>query len=83
MEDQYEKRATEKAERISKNKKRARRNAEEAASILAGKPATLQERKSALETAIISSRTSTASLGRFDKQLEGDSKIKSGMKRKV
>ncbi|KAJ3046064.1 Rhodanese- sulfurtransferase [Rhizophlyctis rosea] len=75
MEDQYEKRREEKKERVEKNKKQARRNMEERAAVETGKNPK-EVRKAQLEKAIRESKTSTASLGRFDKKLENEGVIK-------
>ncbi|KAL1924681.1 uncharacterized protein VTP21DRAFT_4335 [Calcarisporiella thermophila] len=80
MEDQYEKRKEAKKERIDKNKKRQRRNEEEAAAINKGLNPR-EERKKQLQASIAVSKLSTASMGKFDKKLEGEPKIK-GVKRK-
>jgi regulator of ribosome biosynthesis len=63
-----------KKENIEKNDKRRQRNEDER---LAGGGAV----KRNLQKRIVDSRKSTASLGRFDKQMEGDVKVK-GLKRK-
>lgn len=84
MEDQHEKRRIEKKERIDKNARRARRNTEERSAVLVGKdPRSI--RKKQLEVALTQSKKSTASLGKFDKALtdEDKVKIKSNVKRKV
>ncbi|RUS29862.1 ribosome biogenesis regulatory protein-domain-containing protein [Jimgerdemannia flammicorona] len=83
MEDQYAKRAGEKKERIAKNKKRQQRNLEEAAGKEKGQDAreVRDARKRQLAEAIAVSKTATASVGKFDKKLEGEPKAK-GLKRK-
>lgn len=45
-------------------------------------PSSKEERKSEINRTLATSRVSTASMGRFDKVLEGEKKLK-GMKRKV
>ncbi|KAJ3056701.1 Rhodanese- sulfurtransferase [Rhizophlyctis rosea] len=75
MEDQYEKRRDEKKERVEKNKKQARRNLEERSAVEAGKNPK-EVRKAQLEKAIVESKTSTASLGRFDKKLQNEDVVK-------
>ncbi|TPX44793.1 hypothetical protein SeMB42_g04199 [Synchytrium endobioticum] len=83
MEDQYEKSKTQKKELVDKNARRARRNAEESSAAQSGQnPRTI--RKKQLETALKLTRQSTASLGKFDKPLHNEDKvkIKAGIKRK-
>lgn len=67
----------ERKERITKNEKQrlaniARANGESASS----------SRKDEIDRTLATSRTSTASMGRFDKKLEGEKKLR-GVKRKV
>lgn len=81
MEDQYAKQSDEKKERVDKNKKRQKRNEEEAAAKNKGLDPR-QVKKKQLEDAIAVTKRSTASLGRFDKKIEGEPKMK-GMKRQV
>lgn len=81
MEDQYAKQRDEKKERVDKNKKRQKRNEEEAAAKNKGLDPR-QVKKKQLEDAIAVTKRSTASLGRFDKKIEGEPKMK-GMKRQV
>jgi regulator of ribosome biosynthesis len=87
MEDQYEKRQQEKAERVSKNKSQQKRNAEEAAFIHSQKlnsskgaidslNISKEAKKLALEKKLVTSKTSTASIGKFDKKIEGEKAIK-------
>ncbi|ORX67945.1 RRS1-domain-containing protein [Linderina pennispora] len=79
-EDQYAKLRTEKKERVAKNDRRRQRNAEEAMATERGmKPHEM--RKSQLQRALVMSKGSTASLGKFDTKLTGEPKIK-GVKRK-
>lgn len=80
MEDQFEKLREEKRERVSKNKKQQQRNEDRAAgTIKAGtvdpKAAKLQ-RKSELSSAIAISKSSTASLGKFDRKLDNEGVVK-------
>ncbi|KAJ1913232.1 Rhodanese- sulfurtransferase [Tieghemiomyces parasiticus] len=81
FEDQYQKRRDAKRERVATNKRRHQRNLEEAAAAdrSIGDPRSL--RKAELQRALLTSKSSTASLGRFDRQLEGETKAK-GIKRK-
>jgi regulator of ribosome biosynthesis len=82
MEDQYAKRREEKKERVDKNKKQQRRNAEEAQAIAAGQNPR-EARKQQLKEKLLTTRKATASLGKFDKKLKDEPKLKSGEKRKV
>ncbi|KAJ2160466.1 Rhodanese- sulfurtransferase [Coemansia sp. RSA 552] len=80
--DQYKARREEKKERVDKNQRRQRRNQEEAAASDMGlklKPQQLRKRE--LQRALVMSKGSTASLGRFDEKLQGEPKVK-GLKRK-
>ncbi|KAG2175470.1 hypothetical protein INT43_001117 [Umbelopsis isabellina] len=79
MEDQYAKLREEKKERVDKNKKRQKRNEEEASATSKGQDPR-QVKKKQLQDAIAVTKRSTASLGRFDKHIEGEPKMK-GMKR--
>jgi regulator of ribosome biosynthesis len=81
MEDQYAKQREEKKERIDKNKKRQKRNEEEAAAANQGLDPR-QVKKKQLQDAIAVTKQSTASVGRFDKKIEGEPKVK-GLKRQV
>ncbi|PVU84965.1 hypothetical protein BB559_007276 [Furculomyces boomerangus] len=63
-------------ERVEKNTKRRTRNMEEAAAGTAVGKNSKAFRKAQLKQTIILSKTSTASLGKFDKKLEGEPKIK-------
>ncbi|KAI8868789.1 RRS1-domain-containing protein [Ramicandelaber brevisporus] len=94
-EDMFALRRGEKKERIDKNKRRQRRNEEEASARSAGILKTTHAakhsvsggadpralRKQALQKSLMLSKTSTASIGKFDKPLENDVKSK-GVKRK-
>ncbi|KAK9719334.1 Rhodanese- sulfurtransferase [Basidiobolus ranarum] len=80
LEDQYAARKTAKKERVAKNEARQRRNLEEAAAVSQGKNPR-DVRKGELEREIRLSKTSTASLGKFDKKLQHEPKVK-GVKRK-
>lgn len=75
---QFEKRKQDKKERVDKNEKRQRRNADEASGSsaitkLKNRPKTADEVK--LMKKIKVSRQSTASLGLFDPKIEGESEI--------
>ncbi|KAI8375276.1 ribosome biogenesis regulatory protein [Choanephora cucurbitarum] len=77
MEDQYQKAREEKKARVDKNSKRQRRNEEEsAAAVIAGKKDIKELKKDELKTAIAASKQSTASLGKFDAKLKGETKMK-------
>ncbi|CAG8497019.1 14528_t:CDS:2 [Acaulospora morrowiae] len=78
-EDQFAKMREAKRERILKNEKRHRRNVEEAQTTLQpsnNKSDARTARKLELQQQIVTSKTATASYGRFDKPLDGDSKMK-------
>ncbi|KAJ3177698.1 hypothetical protein HK101_010199, partial [Irineochytrium annulatum] len=75
MEDQYEKRKQEKAERVNKNKKQEKRNLEEAHAISTGKNPR-DVRKAQLASTIATSKTATASIGKFDKVVKGEEEVK-------
>ncbi|KAJ1823081.1 Rhodanese- sulfurtransferase [Coemansia sp. RSA 2599] len=78
--DQYKVRREEKKERIEKNKRRSQRNYEERVAVEKGmKPHEMRKRE--LQKALVLSKQSTASLGKFDEKLKGEPKIK-GVKRK-
>ncbi|KAJ2720763.1 Rhodanese- sulfurtransferase [Coemansia sp. Benny D115] len=78
--DQYQKKRDEKKERIEKNKKREQRNAEERMAVEKGmKPHEMRKRE--LQKALVLSKQSTASMGKFDEKLKGEPKVK-GLKRK-
>ncbi|KAJ1648174.1 Rhodanese- sulfurtransferase [Coemansia erecta] len=80
FEDQYKVRREEKKERIEKNKRRSQRNYEERVAVEKGiKPHEMRKRE--LQKALVMSKQSTASLGKFDEKLKGEPKIK-GVKRK-
>jgi regulator of ribosome biosynthesis len=65
----------ERKERIAKNEKKHQQNIARAAN-------PRQHRKEEIERTLAITRTSTASLGKFDKRLEGEKKLR-GVKRKV
>ncbi|KAJ2453331.1 Rhodanese- sulfurtransferase [Coemansia sp. RSA 2336] len=79
-EDQYQVRRDEKKERVDKNKRRQARNMEERAATERGlNPREMRKRE--LQHALVMSKGSTASMGKFDEKLKGEPKIK-GVKRK-
>jgi regulator of ribosome biosynthesis len=79
-EDQYAKKREEKSAKIDKNKKQQIRNKAEGAAVEKGlDPRAV--RKAELEAKLRASKKATASVGHFDKKLEGDVKSK-GVKRK-
>lgn len=61
--------------RIAKNEKRHQQNVARAAN-------PRQQRKEEIEKTLAVTRTSTASMGKFDKRLDGEKKLR-GIKRKV
>jgi regulator of ribosome biosynthesis len=80
-EDQYEKRRTEKQEAKQKHQKREKRNKEEGQILSAGRSGKKSNgQKDAIEAALHLTRTSTASIGKFDAKLKNDIKPK-GIKR--
>ncbi|RIA99141.1 ribosome biogenesis regulatory protein [Glomus cerebriforme] len=83
FEDQFSKRHEAKKERIVKNEARHRRNIEDAeAELNQSKGIDARSlRKAELQRQIAMSKTATASIGKFDKPLEGEPKLK-GVKRK-
>jgi len=66
---------TERKERIAKNERRRQQN------IAASGPSDREQQKMQIEKTLATTRASTASMGRFDKQLEGEKKLR-GVKRK-
>lgn len=66
--------------RVAKNERQKLQN-DAAAAGLSGKAAQ-EERKKDIDRTLSSSRISTASMGKFDKKLDGEKKIR-GVKRKV
>ncbi|CAO3637760.1 unnamed protein product [Cunninghamella blakesleeana] len=77
MTDMYQAKREEKKGRVEKNAKRQKRNEEEsAAATMTGKKDVRELGKSELQQAIVASRTATASLGKFDKKLKNDQKVK-------
>ncbi|CAB4375806.1 RRS1-domain-containing protein [Rhizophagus irregularis] len=83
FEDQFSKRREAKKERIAKNEARHRRNIEESeAALNQTKGADARSlRKGELQRQIAISKSATASIGKFDKTLKGELKLK-GVKRK-
>ncbi|ORX47164.1 RRS1-domain-containing protein [Hesseltinella vesiculosa] len=77
MTDMYQAKREEKKERVAKNAKRQKRNEEEgAAATMAGKKDVRDLKKDELQSAIAASRTATASMGKFDKALRNEQKVK-------
>lgn len=66
----------ERKERVAKNLKKQQQNIARAATT------SREERKSEIEKTLASARISTASMGKFDRRLEGEKKVR-GVKRKV
>ena len=86
MEDQFEKKRQEKKDRVDKNKKQQKRNEDQAAASATGSSVQemRQQRKKEIEKSVTISRTSTASLGKFDKKLDNEKLVKvKGTKRQV
>lgn len=85
-EDQFAKRRESKKQRIAKNEARRRRNVDEAEKVTSQQSSNINDirtaRKEELQQKIRTSKTATASNGKFDKPLEGEPKTK-GVKRKV
>lgn len=69
---------TERKSRVAKNERQQLQNAARAAEAAAGKVT----RKTEIERTLATTRSSTASMGKFDKKLEGEKKLR-GVKRKV
>ncbi|SAM00164.1 hypothetical protein [Absidia glauca] len=77
MTDMYQKNRDEKKERVNKNQKRQKRNEEEgAAATMAGKKDVRDFKKDELQQAIAASRGATASMGKFDKGLRNEQRVK-------
>lgn len=68
--------------RIAKNEKRQQQNHARAAGAAPPNPSMHQQRKSDIEKTLATTRISTASMGKFDKRLEGEKKLR-GVKRKA
>jgi regulator of ribosome biosynthesis len=62
--------------RVAKNERQRLQNAARA------QPSEREERKHEIEKTLATTRVSTASMGKFDKKLEGEKKLR-GVKRKV
>ncbi|KAJ1855722.1 Rhodanese- sulfurtransferase [Coemansia sp. RSA 1822] len=78
--DMYQERRDEKKARVEKNTRRMTRNAEERMAVERGlNPRDM--RKKELQNALVMSKGSTASMGKFDEKLKGEPKVK-GLKRK-
>lgn len=79
MEDQFEKRNSEKKERVAKNKRQEIRNLENAGQLASQRSAPIDlkaARKKELAKSIAISKTSTASMGKFDKKLDNENVVK-------
>ncbi|CAO3599679.1 unnamed protein product [Absidia cylindrospora] len=77
MTDMYQKKREEKKDRVNKNEKRQKRNEEEgAAATMAGKKDVRDFKKDELQQAIAASRGATASMGKFDKSLRNEQRVK-------
>ena len=83
--DPSKKARDERKARVAKNERQHEKNLaraqQQTASVSAPPPPTAQ-RKREIDRTLATTRTSTASLGRFDRKLEGEKKLK-GVKRKV
>ena len=80
MEDQYEKKVTEKKERVAKNQKNQQKNlerAEKISKVNGGGKILKEQKKKELSAALRTSKTATASLGKFDRKLKHEPKMKS------
>lgn len=66
----------ERKERVTKNEKKHQQN------VARSNTTPRQERKDEIERTLATTRQSTASMGKFDKKLDGEKKIR-GVKRKV
>ncbi|KAJ2749332.1 Rhodanese- sulfurtransferase [Coemansia nantahalensis] len=78
--DQYQVRREEKKERIAKNMRRQQRNTEESAAKDVGL-SPYKMRKRDLQSALVLSKGSTASMGRFDAEIKGEPRVK-GLRKK-
>jgi regulator of ribosome biosynthesis len=74
--DPVKKARDERKARVAKNDRQRLQNAARAV------PSEREERKRSIDETLATTRISTASMGRFDKKLEGEKKMK-GVKRKV
>ncbi|KAI8811831.1 Rrs1 protein-like protein [Cladochytrium replicatum] len=85
MEDPYAANRKAKSERVAKNRKQKDRNMRDAG-IIGTAPViptkAFDERKSLVKKKLLVSKVSTASMGKFDRQIEGDEKLKTGKRRK-
>jgi regulator of ribosome biosynthesis len=79
--DPYTRKREEKRERIAKNERRRQRNSDEAAAIAPTRPSSNDLKKRQLQDRLVISKTATASIGKHDKKLGGEPKLK-GVKRK-
>jgi regulator of ribosome biosynthesis len=80
MEDQFEKKLTERKERVAKNQKNQQKNLERAEKITkanGGGKILKDQKKKQLASALRTTKTATASLGKFDPKLKNEPKMKS------
>ncbi|KAJ1552376.1 Rhodanese- sulfurtransferase, partial [Nowakowskiella sp. JEL0078] len=86
FEDQYEKKRLENVEKLGRNKKQQRRNEAEASGTALQKSTSTPDikamKKKELNKQLIVTKTSTASIGKFDKKISGEKKLKDGKRRK-
>jgi len=85
MENQFEKKTKEKKERVEKNKQNQKKNVERALNIRkvnGGGKIMKEQKKKELESAIRVTKTSTASLGKFDAKLKDEPKVKNSYQRR-
>ncbi|KAJ1978437.1 Rhodanese- sulfurtransferase [Dimargaris cristalligena] len=81
FQDQFQKLRDEKKERVNKNQRRHQRNLEESAAEQRSISNPRSMQKKDLQRTLVLSKSSTASMGKFDRQLVGEPKVK-GVKRK-
>jgi regulator of ribosome biosynthesis len=75
----------ERKERVIKNKRQQEKNllrAQQQSGVASSATPSQAERKREVDRTLATTRASTASMGRFDRKLEGEKKLK-GVKRKV
>lgn len=82
--DPTKKARDERKERVAKNQRQQEKNLSRAQqeSTPSSAPHPIAQRKRDIDRTLATTRTSTASMGRFDRKLEGEKKLK-GVKRKV
>ncbi len=68
--------------RVAKNERQQAQNIARAQGTPKDTPAPVVHRKQEIDRTLATTRTSTASMGRFDRKLDGEKKLK-GVKRKV